>query len=48
MPIDGVTEVLAFGGNVKQYQVQLDPNKLLSYQLHTGDINRYGYVYWCC
>ncbi|SHN91017.1 efflux RND transporter permease subunit [bacterium endosymbiont of Bathymodiolus sp. 5 South] len=38
MPIDGVTEVLAFGGNVKQYQVQLDPDKLLSYQLHTQDV----------
>ena len=38
MPIDGVTEVLAFGGDIKQYQVQLDPAKLLSYQLHAEDI----------
>jgi hypothetical protein len=30
MSIHGVTEVLAFGGNVKQYQVQLDPDKLLT------------------
>lgn len=38
MPIDGVTEVLSFGGDVKQYQVQLDPAKLLSYQLNARDI----------
>lgn len=38
MPIDGVTEVLSFGGEVKQYQVQLDPSKLLSYHLTTQDI----------
>ena len=38
MPIDGVTEVLSFGGEVKQYQVQLDPAKLLSYQLHAEDV----------
>lgn len=38
MPIDGVTEVLSFGGNVKQYQVQLNPDKLLSYQLNAQDI----------
>ena len=38
MPIDGVTEVLSFGGDVKQYQVHLDPAKLLSYQLHAQDI----------
>lgn len=33
MPIDGVTEVLSFGGEVKQYQVNIDPNKLLAYAL---------------
>ncbi|MGZ9896918.1 efflux RND transporter permease subunit [Shewanella gaetbuli] len=33
MPVDGVTDVLSFGGNVRQYQVNLDPAKLLSYQL---------------
>lgn len=38
MPIDGVTEVLSFGGDVKQYQVQLDPAKLLSYQLNAQNI----------
>ncbi len=38
MPIDGVTEILSFGGDVRQYQVQLEPAKLLSYQLHAEDI----------
>lgn len=40
MPIDGVTEVLSFGGDVKQYQVLLDPAKLLSYKLHAEDVTR--------
>lgn len=38
MPIDGVTEVLSYGGDVRQYQVQLDPAKLLSYQLHAQEV----------
>jgi len=38
MPIDGVTEILSFGGEVRQYQVQIQPAKLLSYQLHAEDI----------
>ncbi|WP_027858167.1 efflux RND transporter permease subunit [Marinobacterium jannaschii] len=38
MPVDGVTEVLSFGGDVKQYQVEIDSNKLLSYGLQTADI----------
>ena len=29
--VDGVTEVLSFGGDVKQYQVQVDPGALLQY-----------------
>lgn len=33
MPIDGVTEVLSFGGEVKQYQVHINPSRLLAYQL---------------
>jgi len=36
MPVGGVTEVLSFGGEVRQYQVQLIPQRLLSYGL-TGD-----------
>lgn len=31
MPVDGVTDVLSFGGQVKQYQVLLDTEKLLAY-----------------
>ena len=38
MPVDGVTDVLSFGGQVKQYQVHLDPNKLLSYRLAQQDV----------
>ncbi|MDP2561232.1 efflux RND transporter permease subunit [Psychrobium sp. 1_MG-2023] len=33
MPVDGVTDVLSFGGQVRQYQVNIDPAKLLAYQL---------------
>jgi Cu(I)/Ag(I) efflux system membrane protein CusA/SilA len=29
--VPGVAEVASIGGFVKQYQVQLDPNKLLAY-----------------
>jgi cobalt-zinc-cadmium resistance protein CzcA len=36
MPVGGVTEVLSFGGEVRQYQVQLIPQRLLAYSL-TGD-----------
>ncbi|MFT5852167.1 MAG: cobalt-zinc-cadmium resistance protein CzcA [Colwellia sp.] len=38
MPVDGVTDVLSFGGNVRQYQVNIEPSKLLSYQLTQKDI----------
>ncbi|KGJ89547.1 efflux RND transporter permease subunit [Colwellia psychrerythraea] len=38
MPVDGVTDVLSFGGNVRQYQVNIEPNKLLSYELTQDDI----------
>ena len=33
MPVEGVTDVLSFGGNVRQYQVNIDPSKLLSFGL---------------
>jgi len=36
MPVGGVTEVLSFGGEVRQYQVQLVPQRLLAFNL-TGD-----------
>ena len=38
MPVDGVTDVLSFGGQVRQYQVQLDPQRLLSYRLDAARV----------
>ncbi len=38
MPVDGVTEVLSFGGEVRQYQVQLEPQRLLSFNLSPRDV----------
>jgi len=38
MPVDGVTDVLSFGGDVRQYQVNVDPSKLLSYELTQQDV----------
>lgn len=38
MPVEGITEVLSFGGQVKQYQVNLNPAKLLSYDLTQQDV----------
>ena len=31
--VDGVSEVASIGGYVKQYQVEIDPNKLLAYDI---------------
>lgn len=31
--VPGVTEVLSFGGDVKQFQVRLDPNRLIQYRV---------------
>ena len=38
LPVDGVTDVLSFGGDVLQYQVQLDPARMLSYHLSTDQV----------
>jgi len=38
MPVPGVTEVLSFGGEVRQYQVQIDPRRLLAYRLQGSDV----------
>ncbi len=38
MPVGGVTEVLSFGGEVRQYQVQLNPRRLLAYSLSGDDV----------
>ena len=36
--VQGVADVVAFGGGVKQYQVQIDPNKLKDYKLTLQDV----------
>jgi len=38
MPVDGVTEVLSFGGEVRQYQVNLDADKMLAYKINSADL----------
>ncbi|MEE9352606.1 MAG: CusA/CzcA family heavy metal efflux RND transporter [Thiotrichaceae bacterium] len=38
MPVDGVTDVLSFGGEVRQYQVQINPERLLAYNLSSQEI----------
>jgi cobalt-zinc-cadmium resistance protein CzcA len=38
MPVDGVTDVLSFGGEVRQYQVNLNPSRLLAYGLSQQDV----------
>lgn len=37
-PVAGVTEVLSFGGEVKQYQVNVNPARLLAYHLQIDDV----------
>ena len=38
MPVAGVTDVLSFGGEVRQYQVQLDPHRLLAHGLVIDEV----------
>ncbi len=38
LTVPGVTDILSFGGDVKQYQVLFDPSKLLSYGLTGVDL----------
>jgi len=38
MPVAGVTDVLSFGGEVRQYQVRVDPGRLLAYGLSVGAV----------
>ncbi|WP_028111638.1 efflux RND transporter permease subunit [Ferrimonas kyonanensis] len=40
MPVEGITQVLSFGGEVRQYQVQLDPTKMQSYSLTLDDVQQ--------
>jgi cobalt-zinc-cadmium resistance protein CzcA len=37
-PVDGVTDIVSFGGDVRQYQVNLDPSRLLAYSLSVSDV----------
>ncbi|MEQ8837626.1 MAG: efflux RND transporter permease subunit, partial [Lacipirellulaceae bacterium] len=36
--VPGVADVLSFGGNVRQYQVQVDPDRLLKFGLTLNDV----------
>lgn len=36
--VPGVTDVLSFGGEVKQYQIQLDPARLIQFNLTVPDV----------
>ncbi len=38
LPVDGVTDVLSFGGEVRQYQVQLDPALMLGYDVSASQV----------
>ena len=38
MPVDGVTGILSFGGEVRQYQVNVEPQRLLAYGVTIDDI----------
>ena len=38
LAIPGVADVNIFGGDVRQFQVQIDPNKLVQYQLNINDV----------
>ena len=38
MPVEGVTDILSYGGEVRQYQVHVNPEQLLSYNLHVDDV----------
>lgn len=37
-PVDGVTNILSFGGDVRQYQVQVNPARLLAYGLTINEV----------
>ncbi|MDA3870614.1 MAG: efflux RND transporter permease subunit, partial [Gammaproteobacteria bacterium] len=38
LPAEGVTDVLSFGGEVRQYQVNLNPSRLLAYGLTQDEV----------
>lgn len=38
MPVSGVTDVLSFGGEVRQYQVRVNPNKLRAFDVSLAQL----------
>ncbi|MCU7797730.1 MAG: CusA/CzcA family heavy metal efflux RND transporter [Candidatus Thiodiazotropha sp. (ex Myrtea spinifera)] len=38
LPVDGITDVLSYGGEVRQYQVQINPGKQLAYAISIHQI----------
>lgn len=38
LPVDGITDVLSYGGEVRQYQVQINPERLLAYDISVHQI----------
>lgn len=38
LPVDGITDVLSYGGEVRQYQVQVNPDRLLAYGITIDEI----------
>ena len=38
LPVDGITDVLSFGGEVLQYQVQLNPSRMLAYGITADQV----------
>ncbi len=40
MPVEGVTDVLSFGGEVRQFHVQLSSQQLLAYNLAVSDVSQ--------
>ncbi len=40
LPVDGITDVLSYGGEVRQYQVQVNPQRQLAYGISLDDIRQ--------
>ena len=40
LALGGIASVVSIGGEVKQYQVRLDPQRMLAYQISANDIRR--------
>jgi Cu/Ag efflux pump CusA len=40
LSLGGIASVVSIGGEVKQYQVRLDPNRMLAYQISADEVRR--------